>query len=352
MYPIPMQPTERTQDIQPIPTQRVPARQTAMPSVSARPTQAPMQRTFRRTATPALPDPPSVALAPVPAVLPPVLPVPPATPMVLPSLQLNQSAPRSSYPSAWQDLIDHSCLFLLHDMLFSHPFPSGFDGQKWAREAVSSAFFSYSRAFGIDLDKKSCESTVVSTIISLILPTVDEHRSNIVNLVSALHIFILYILTTPFPGPKGCPKPQGQVPIDDPTNDLRLEGPWTRSKNLCSSRRLPCRFSVKYEPLPRCTVFCKCAQSSGYHLYLTCIISTTQGDERPENAMYRSPILKKAIETLYTTSPWSAAINLPWLKDDGYHSGPQLTSSDNQGYTSCPPTSFVAFAASAVSRLV
>lgn len=77
-----------------------------------------------------------------------------------------------------------------------------------------------------------------------------------------------------------------------------------------------------------------------------------QGDQRPVNAMYKSPILKRAIETLYMTQPWRSAITLPWFKDtDNWESGPG-SAPDEEGYAYCPPVTFVAFTASAVSPSV
>ncbi|KAF9642177.1 hypothetical protein BDM02DRAFT_3193750, partial [Thelephora ganbajun] len=51
--------------------------------------------------------------------------------------------------------------------------------------------------------------------------------------------------------------------------------------------------------------------------------------------MYKSPILKKAVEMLYTTFPWHTAVKLPWFRG-----------ATDRGYATCPPISFVAFAAS------
>lgn len=70
-----------------------------------------------------------------------------------------------------------------------------------------------------------------------------------------------------------------------------------------------------------------------------------EGVERPASVMYRSPVLKKAIEILYMTQPWRDAVTLVWSKDDNWE--PSLP--DDEGYASCPPVSFVAFAATAVS---
>ena len=64
--------------------------------------------------------------------------------------------------------------------------------------------------------------------------------------------------------------------------------------------------------------------------------------------MYRSPILKKAIESLYMTMPWRTVIKLPWFKDDDWEpSDPYVP--NEEGYAFRPPVSFVAFAVSAVS---
>ena len=59
--------------------------------------------------------------------------------------------------------------------------------------------------------------------------------------------------------------------------------------------------------------------------------------------MYKSPVLKMAVEVLYMTHPWRRAVTLPWFKDDNME--PCLKSSS----TPSPPISFVAFAATAVS---
>ncbi|KAF9643410.1 hypothetical protein BDM02DRAFT_3223456 [Thelephora ganbajun] len=65
------------------------------------------------------------------------------------------------------------------------------------------------------------------------------------------------------------------------------------------------------------------------------------GNERPPNTMYKSPILKKAIEMLYTTFPWRTAVKLPWFRG-----------ATDRGYATCPPISFVAFAASAYRNVL
>ena len=46
--------------------------------------------------------------------------------------------------------------------------------------------------------------------------------------------------------------------------------------------------------------------------------SVMQGAERPAHAMYKSLVLKRAIEVLYMTQPWRNAIVLPWSKDNGW----------------------------------
>ena len=55
--------------------------------------------------------------------------------------------------------------------------------------------------------------------------------------------------------------------------------------------------------------------------------------------MYKSPVLKRAMEHLYTTEPWRSAIRFPWFKE---------ISRTDPGYKSGPPIAFVAFVASAV----
>jgi hypothetical protein len=59
--------------------------------------------------------------------------------------------------------------------------------------------------------------------------------------------------------------------------------------------------------------------------------------------MYRSPVLKKAMELLYTTEPWKSAITFPWFK---------CLSRVISDYKTAPPIAFVAFVASAVSHLI
>ncbi|KAF9643884.1 hypothetical protein BDM02DRAFT_3191112 [Thelephora ganbajun] len=56
---------------------------------------------------------------------------------------------------------------------------------------------------------------------------------------------------------------------------------------------------------------------------------------------YVSPILKKAVEMLYTTFPWCTAVKLPWFRG-----------ATDRGYATCPPISFVAFAASAYHNVL
>ena len=82
-------------------------------------------------------------------------------------------------------------------MIFSHPFPAATDGQKWAREALSAAFASYNREYGITLDKKSCKFNFPQQSHPLIRPTVDEHRSNILGLVSTRPFYLLNTHHTP-----------------------------------------------------------------------------------------------------------------------------------------------------------
>ena len=64
---------------------------------------------------------------------------------------------RGWYPAAWQRFIEFSCTHLLHDLLYAHPFPAGPEGQKWAREAASTAFISFNRYKDVLLDKESCK---------------------------------------------------------------------------------------------------------------------------------------------------------------------------------------------------
>jgi hypothetical protein len=66
----------------------------------------------------------------------------------------------------------------------------------------------------------------------------------------------------------------------------------------------------------------------------------SQGSEPPPAALYKSPILKKIIEVLYTTDPWRTAIIQPWVGG---------VSIRDQPFTVAPPITFVAFAAAAVS---
>jgi len=190
VYPIPVQPARQVQSNQPIsakrtpssstPSQPNPKQSTRAPAEMAPPQQMPTQVTTIHS-VPAQPDPP-LTVSPVPS-----------APLALAPPQVNQSLPRSSYPSAWQDLIDHAGTYILHDMLFSHPFPSGVDGQKWAREAVSAVFASYGHTYSIYLDRQSCESLVARILLSLTFQTVDQHRSNIVNLVSIADIYICFL---------------------------------------------------------------------------------------------------------------------------------------------------------------
>ena len=66
----------------------------------------------------------------------------------------------------------------------------------------------------------------------------------------------------------------------------------------------------------------------------------SQGDVRSPDAMYRSPVLKKAMELLYTAHPWRSAIKFAWYKE---------LSRITPDYKVTPPIAFVAFVASAVS---
>ena len=90
---------------------------------------------------------------------PTVAPTQPRVPLTLPALQADGPPPLQGwYPPAWQRFIEFVVTHLLHDMLFSHPFPAGPEGQKWAREAASVAFITYNRNEDILLDKESCKS--------------------------------------------------------------------------------------------------------------------------------------------------------------------------------------------------
>ena len=73
-----------------------------------------------------------------------------------------------------------------------------------------------------------------------------------------------------------------------------------------------------------------------------------EGVERTINVMYKSPILKRAIEILYMTQPWRDAVTLPLFKDNNREPSPDFVL-DDEGYASRPLISFVAFAATAVS---
>ena len=96
---------------------------------------------------------------PTPEVLPENSPAPLVIALTLPTPEPNQlPLLYSSYPQPWQDLIDYTCTYILHDMLFSHPFPAGTEGQKWVRKAISAAFVSYNRKYDTFLDKRSCKS--------------------------------------------------------------------------------------------------------------------------------------------------------------------------------------------------
>ena len=142
MRPGPVQPVhKRATSIQPVPIRATPVQPVPIRATPIQP--------VHEWATPIRPHPPQ-EVQPMAA---------PVIPLVLPPAQIDQHLPRSSYPPAWQDLIDHACIYILHDMIFSHPFPSAAEGQKWAREALSAAFVSYKREYDITLDKKSCKSS-------------------------------------------------------------------------------------------------------------------------------------------------------------------------------------------------
>ena len=72
------------------------------------------------------------------------------------------------------------------------------------------------------------------------------------------------------------------------------------------------------------------------------------GDEWPVDGMYKSLVLKHAIEMLYMTQPWRDVILLPWFKDDDLELSPVFDPNEDS-YASRPPTSFVAFVAATVS---
>lgn len=135
--------------IPPVPTQSTPMRTTTTQ-------QAPVRTTPTKPA-PVRPDP--IQLYPAPTIPPVVASTPPTVPLTLPALGSNEMPSQSYYPSAWQDLINHASTYILHDMIFSHPFPPAIEGQKWAREALSAAFVSYNRKYDITLDKRSCKFT-------------------------------------------------------------------------------------------------------------------------------------------------------------------------------------------------
>ena len=66
-------------------------------------------------------------------------------------------------------------------------------------------------------------------------------------------------------------------------------------------------------------------------------------DIRRPKFMYKSPVLKKAMEHLYTSEPWRSALAFQWYKN--------LSRVDPE-YKTCPPVAFVAFIATAVSSFV
>ena len=66
----------------------------------------------------------------------------------------------------------------------------------------------------------------------------------------------------------------------------------------------------------------------------------SQGDVRLPDAMYRSLVLKKAMELLYTAHPWRSAIKFGWYKE---------LSRVTPDYKVNPLIAFIVFVASAVS---
>ena len=102
-----------------------------------------------------------------PAYLDPVQPAPLSIPQMmdqdlpvvtpaLPPFDMNKPMPQRSYPPEWRDFTNHRCLYILHDMMFSFPFPTGTDGYTWARKAVSCAAASYRDVYHMELDRQSC----------------------------------------------------------------------------------------------------------------------------------------------------------------------------------------------------
>ncbi|KAF9782581.1 hypothetical protein BJ322DRAFT_1071707 [Thelephora terrestris] len=63
----------------------------------------------------------------------------------------------------------------------------------------------------------------------------------------------------------------------------------------------------------------------------------------PGSSMYKSPILKKAVQILYTTEPWYTAISQPWFTD---------IEDSEQSFKMSPPAGFVAFAACAFHNVL
>jgi len=60
--------------------------------------------------------------------------------------------------------------------------------------------------------------------------------------------------------------------------------------------------------------------------------------------MYRSPVLKQAVKALYMHQPWARSMKLSVHTDSRWDLDPRP-----KGYIECPPISFIAFVATAVS---
>ena len=184
--------TQRVQHIQPTivrPAQPAPVQ----------PVQTPLQSLSVSQMVPTPPAPVNPAIPNQIATTPPTTtPIPPtvqctySAPISVPPLVKGVSFPWNDYPKAWQDLIDLTTSFILYDMIFSHPFIPGFPGQLRNREAIAWAHAMFNYEFtSVPLCPRSCESCYsLTAFFMLISIAVDEHRENIVKLVSKQQLFI------------------------------------------------------------------------------------------------------------------------------------------------------------------
>ena len=116
---------------------------------------------------------------------PPELPEDDPEVVPLPPHNLTQPPPgQNGYPPCWRKFINHAEYYILHDMVFSHPFPNS--GELWVAKAVLTAFRSWALISQNCLCYRSCKLGLVypPSAMTLLIPiSVRKHCQNFITLV-------------------------------------------------------------------------------------------------------------------------------------------------------------------------